>query len=426
MLNRAQGSIGSRLTTMGNIKKAVLKATDAKLTSDNWQYILDVCDLVSEDPEDGGKEAMELVESRLSQSDANVILRTLSLITSLAENCGSRLQQLIASKDFTGKLYGLVKDRSVHVTVKTEVVSVVRQLSVSFKRDPSLKYMNDLYVKITKNYPQLLQDDQPNVPGKYEMSYQSKLKEDRDLEEALRLSLLSHQEQQRQKQLKVGQAEQVSPSTTASMAPTVSHVPPQQAQQRPQSPSLTAATPPKRVRALYDLASNEPDELAFKKGDVIVVLEQVYRDWWRGSLHGSIGIFPLNYVTPVAEPTQDEIWQEQAKEEQLLSQKQKVDQLYYKMTESSGHGEDPTQDPSVNELYGSVTPLRPEVAKLIGKHARKREELLSLRQVLANAEATYNQLLDRATNVYTSPSIQPPPRSNQRPPPNHIMPYPNE
>ncbi|GCF00413.1 ESCRT-0 subunit protein hse1 [Zygosaccharomyces mellis] len=416
---------------MGSVKKAVSKATDAKLTNDNWQYILDVCDLVSEDPEDGGKEAMELIESRLSQKDANVILRTLSLITSLAENCGSRLQQLIASKDFTNKLYGLVKDKSVHLAVKTEVVKVVRQLSSSFKKDPSLRYMNDLYVRISKNYPHLLQD-QPDVPGKYEMSHQSKLKEDKDLEEALRLSLLSHQEQERQKQANAGQASadqgEMAPSfTAASKVPSESQVSQQQVQQRSQSASLQSATPPKRVRALYDLASNEPDELAFKKGDIIVVLEQVYRDWWRGSLRGSIGIFPLNYVTPMAEPTQEEILQEQTKESELLSQKRKVDQLYYRMRDERGLREDPTQDASVNELYGTVTPLRPEIAKLIGKHARKREELLSLRQVLANAEATYNQLLDRATNVYTSPlPIQPPPRSNQRPSSNHIVPYPNE
>lgn len=421
---------------MGSVKKTVLKATDAKLTNDNWQYILDVCDLVSEDPEDGGKEAMELIETRLSQRDANVILRTLSLITSLAENCGSRLQQQIASKDFTNKLYGLVKDKSVHLAVKTEVVKVVRQLSLSFKKDPSLRYMNDLYVRISKNYPQLLQD-QPNVPGKYEMSHQSKLKEEKDLEEALRLSLLSHQEQERQKQANADQTNadqekadqrEVAPSFTAeSKVPSVSQVSQQQAPQRSQSASLQSATPPKRVRALYDLASNEPDELAFKKGDTIVVLEQVYRDWWRGSLRGSIGIFPLNYVTPMAEPTQEEILQEQTKEDALLAQKRKVDQLYYRMRDARGLREDPTQDASVNELYGSVTPLRPEIAKLIGKHARKREELLSLRQVLANAEATYNQLLDRATNVYTSPlPIQPPPRSNQRPSSNHIMPYPNE
>lgn len=414
---------------MGNIKKAVLKATDAKLRSDNWQYILDVCDLVSEDPEDGGNEAMEIVGSRLSQRDANVILRTLSLVTSLAENCGSRLQQLIASKDFTSRLYGLVEAKNVHITVKIEVVRVVKQLSSSFKRDPSLKYMNDLYVKISKNHSQLLQDAQPNVPGKHEMSHQSKLKEDRDLEEALRLSLLSHQEQENQKQLKAEQAP-VSTPTSNVMASVPSVSLPQQdqfsQQQRSNSPpTLASANPPKRVRALYDLSSNEPDELTFKRGDVIVVLEQVYRDWWRGSLRGSIGIFPLNYVTPVAEPTQQELWQEKAKEQELLAQKHKVDQLYYKLADSRGRTEDPTQDPQINGLYGSVTSLRPEVAKSIGKYARKKEELLSLRQVLANAETSYNQLLDRATNAYAAPvPVHPPPRSNQRPSPNHVVPYP--
>ncbi|AQZ16610.1 HSE1 (YHL002W) [Zygosaccharomyces parabailii] len=398
---------------MGNVQKAILKATDPKLKNDNWQYILDCCDLVSEDPEDGGKEAIDVVESRLVQKDANVILRTLTLITSLAENCGSRLQQLIASKDFTSKLYHLVDSKKVHVTVKMEVARVVKQLSASFKKDPSLRYMNDLYVKISATNPHLLQDNQPNVPEKREMSYQSKQKEDKDLEEALRLSLLNHQEQERQRELQKLQRQQQQQQTQT-----------QQRQQQKEG-GLVSANPPKRVRAVYDLASNDPDELTFKKGDIILVLEQVYRDWWRGSLRGSIGIFPLNYVTPLAEPTEQELRLEAAKEQELFAQQHKVDQLYYKMTDSSARGEDPTQDPLVNELYGSVTPLRPEVAKTISKYARKREDLLSLRQVLANAEATYNQLLDRATNAYAAPlPMQPPPRSNQRPQPNYPIPYP--
>ena len=198
-----------------------------------------------------------------------------------------------------------------------------------------------------------------------------------------------------------------------------------QQQQQQKDGGLVSANPPKRVRAVYDLASNDPDELTFKKGDIILVLEQVYRDWWRGSLRGSIGIFPLNYVTPLAEPTEQELRLEAAKEQELFAQQHNVDQLYYKMTDSSARGEDPTQNPQVNELYGSVTPLRPEVAKTISKYARKREDLLSLRQVLANAEATYNQLLDRATNAYAAPlPMQPPPRSNQRPQPNYPIPYP--
>ncbi|QLL30615.1 hypothetical protein HG536_0A04330 [Torulaspora globosa] len=377
-----------------SVTSAILRATDGNLRADNWQYILEVCDRVQDDPEDGGEEAIEVIEERLEQKDANVILRTLSLIVSLAENCGSRLKQLISSKRFTQKLQSLVENRSVHITVKRELAKVVQQLSHSFTGDPSLRYMGDLLSLIASKYPHLLVSEQPDVPSKAEMSAESKQKEDKELEEALKLSLVEYEQQQESQGRQQPRAER-SVNGNENM---------QQNNSKDDDALPPGPTVVKKVRAMYDLSSSEPDELSFKKGDVIVVLEQVYRDWWRGTLYGKVGIFPLNYVTPVKEPTQLERELERQNENALLCQKANVDKLYYTLQRSKDSRDgDLTQDPAINDLYGTVTPLRPQIAKSIGKYARKREDLASLREVLANAEATYNQLLDRATNAYTSP-----------------------
>jgi hypothetical protein len=69
---------------------------------------------------------------------------------------------------------------------------------------------------------------------------------------------------------------------------------------------LQAAVAGSRVRALYDFTPSEPNDLAFKKNDVIAVLEIVYKDWGRGSLRGRIGIFPLNYVEKLQDATKEE------------------------------------------------------------------------------------------------------------------------
>ena len=37
-------------------------------------------------------------------------------------------------------------------------------------------------------------------------------------------------------------------------------------------------------------------ELAFKKGDIILVLRRINDDWLEGELEGCIGIFPFNHV----------------------------------------------------------------------------------------------------------------------------------
>jgi len=56
--------------------------------------------------------------------------------------------------------------------------------------------------------------------------------------------------------------------------------------------------PPSRAqkaKALYDFAAQEPNELGFKVGDIII-LRTMKGDWWEGELNGKKGLLPSNYV----------------------------------------------------------------------------------------------------------------------------------
>ncbi|XP_060067131.1 growth factor receptor-bound protein 2-like [Ylistrum balloti] len=69
-------------------------------------------------------------------------------------------------------------------------------------------------------------------------------------------------------------------------------------QQKPKSCDNTTF-PEQQVKCLYDFDSGAPDELQFKKGDGITVLEKVDDEsWWRGRNErtNEVGLFPINYV----------------------------------------------------------------------------------------------------------------------------------
>lgn len=54
----------------------------------------------------------------------------------------------------------------------------------------------------------------------------------------------------------------------------------------------------RRVIARFDFETSEPEELSFRRGDVIEVLGQEDENWWRGRImpNGRPGLFPANYV----------------------------------------------------------------------------------------------------------------------------------
>ncbi|KAJ3038365.1 Neutrophil cytosol factor 2 [Rhizophlyctis rosea] len=50
------------------------------------------------------------------------------------------------------------------------------------------------------------------------------------------------------------------------------------------------------VIAISDFDAVEPEDLAFRTGDIITILESVDENWYKGELRGKVGIFPKTYV----------------------------------------------------------------------------------------------------------------------------------
>ena len=159
---------------------------------------------------------------------------------------------------------------------------------------------------------------------------------------------------------KHGQTTSASESGTSQQA-----VPPQPL------PSGTTAATVSRVRALFDFQPSEPGELQFRKGDIIAVLESVYKDWWKGSLKGQTGIFPLNYVEKLSDPTQEELQREAHMEAEVFAEIKNVEKLLTLLSTSTSEL-NVRDNEEITTLYHSTLAIRPKLIELIGKYSQKK------------------------------------------------------
>ncbi|PBP18169.1 SH3 domain protein [Diplocarpon rosae] len=353
---------------------AVAKATDENLTSENWEYIMDVCDKVTTE-DSGAKDAVAAMIKRLAHRNANVQLYTLELANALSQNCGPKIHRELASRAFTDALLRLANDRNTHHQVKAKILERMQEWADMFK-DPDLGIMKDQYQKLKSQNPNL---HPPSAPQKSRLTDVDRQKEEEELQMALKLSI---QDKSPQPQTKPSQQPgQAGPSQS------------QPASQPQTVPSGTTAATVSRVRALFDFHASDPDELTFRKGDVIAVLESVYKDWWKGLLRGQTGIFPLNYVEKLADPTADELQREAQMEAEVFAEIKNVEKLLTLLSTSSSDL-NVKDNEEITKLYHSTLAIRPKLIELIGKYSQRKDEFTQLNERFIKSCRDYESLLD--------------------------------
>ncbi|KAL1960356.1 hypothetical protein VTO42DRAFT_8316 [Malbranchea cinnamomea] len=376
----------------------VAKATDENLTSENWEYILDVCDKVS--AEDGGeRDAVAAMIKRLAHRNANVQLYTLELANSLSQNCGPKLHRELASRSFTDALLRLANDRNTHQQVKSKILEQMEQWTAMFSSNPDLGIMEQAYMKLKAQNPNL---QPPSKPTKREITEADRLKEEEELQMALALSIKDKNPVPIPQDSTKTQQQQQQPQNTSAAS---------ESQAAPVTgiPSGTTAATVSRVRALYDFQPSEAGELQFRKGDVIAVLESVYKDWWKGSLRGQVGIFPLNYVEKIPDPTPEELQREAQMEAEVFGQIKNVEKLLALLSTSNSEL-DVRENEEITTLYHQTLAIRPKLIELIGKYSKKKDEFTQLNEKFIKARRDYEALLEASMVHPTQPQYARPPQ----------------
>lgn len=362
----------------------VAKATDENLTSENWEYIMDVCDKVTGE-DSGAKDAVASMIKRLAHRNANVQLYTLELANALSQNCGAKMHRELASRAFTDALLRLASDRNTHQQVKAKILERMQEWAEMFK-DPDLGIMKDQYYKLKTQNPNL---HPPSAPSKSRLTDLDRQKEEEELQMALKLSI----QDKAPAAPKPAQANSnAGPVRTQAAAPA-----------QPVPSGTTAATV-SRVKALFDFQATDPDELTFRKGDVIAVLESVYKDWWKGLLRGQTGIFPLNYVEKLADPTPEELQKEAQMEAEVFAEIKNVEKLLTLLSTSTSDL-NVRDNEEITKLYHSTLAIRPKLIELIGKYSQRKDEFTQLNERFIKSCRDYEHLLD-ASMTQPQPSYQ--------------------
>lgn len=235
-----------------------------------------------------------------------------------------------------------------------------------FSSNPSLGIMEQAYMRLksqsalltntlmtqrpTSNTPEDPNLHPPSKPQKTQITEADRRREEEELQMALALSI-----KEKDKYATASQAGRSSSQQGSSS----------QHMQQPIQPvhtGTTAATV-SRVRALFDFQPSEPGELQFRKGDIIQVLESVYKDWWKGLLRGQTGIFPLNYVEKLQDPTREELEREAQMEAEVFKEMKNVEKLLALLSTSSESGRGDVRDNeeiTVGSAIG-IRRIRPDV-----------------------------------------------------------------
>lgn len=200
----------------------------------------------------------------------------------------------------------------------------------------------------------------PSKPTKREITDADRQKEEEELQMALAISL-----KEKSTPSQAYKPAQAFASSSSSAQPVQQVITPPVP-----APHTTAATV-SRVRALYDFVPSESGELAFRKGDIIAVLESVYKDWWKGSLRGQTGIFPLNYVEKLADPTAEELHRDAQMEAEVFGQIKNVEKLLALLSTSDGNPST-QENEEITTLYHSTLQIRPKLIELIGRYSQKK------------------------------------------------------
>lgn len=335
------------MPTTEAIVEKVVKSTNDSLGKEDWSLIIDACDGITSADAPQIRSAVSALQRRLEFGSATTQLLSLTLFNALVQSGESKVTSQLATPEFCSTLESTYTKGSTDVRLR--VKDIVLDLASSMGNEyPEFGRLRERLQTANGTAPA------PESP-----------EDDQDLQKALAMSI------------------------KASRVATSNNEISKEVERRRSTYDIKPSDIV-RVRALYDYTAREPDDLEFKAGDIITVTESIHKDWWKGSLAGKIGVFPVNYVEEIASP------QPAATEEDyIFAQAPNVEKLLSIFASASQHpGYSIVGNDDIQAMYQEVLSLRPKLIQLIDEYSARKQRLMELNQNVSDARTKYEQLVN--------------------------------